>query len=58
MAMALGPGDGSYKILKKFFNSNLPVVICTHPSQPGYWLANYWSRKSRISNTKKGRTIR
>jgi UDP-2,3-diacylglucosamine hydrolase len=51
----LGPGDSSYKILKQFFNSKICQWLFAriHPNL-GIGIANYWSRKSRISNTKKG----
>lgn len=47
----LGPGDASYKILKKFFNSKVCQWLFAriHPNL-GIALAQYWSRKSRISN--------
>jgi UDP-2,3-diacylglucosamine hydrolase len=50
----LGPGDHTYKFLKKFFNSRLCQWLFAriHPNF-GIGLANYWSRKSRISNIKK-----
>jgi UDP-2,3-diacylglucosamine hydrolase len=41
----LGPGDEMYKMLKKIFRSGL--------CQLGIGIANYWSRGSRISNSKK-----
>ncbi len=49
----LGPGDTTYKILKKFFNSKLCqwLFACIHPNL-GIGVANRWSRKSRINNTK------
>lgn len=49
----LGPGDSTYKILKKIFKSNFSQWLFAriHPNL-GIRLANYWSRKSRISNTK------
>jgi UDP-2,3-diacylglucosamine hydrolase len=50
----LGPGDPSYKILKKFFNSKTCQWLFAriHPNL-GIAIANYWSRKSRISNVKR-----
>jgi UDP-2,3-diacylglucosamine hydrolase len=50
----LGPGDYTYKILKKFFNSALCQWLFArlHPNL-GIGIAHYWSRKSRISNTKR-----
>lgn len=49
----LGPGDATYKIIKKFFNSKLCQWLFAriHPNL-GISIANFWSRKSRISNTK------
>lgn len=51
----LGPGDATYKILKKFFNSKICQWLFAriHPNL-GIGIANMWSRKSRISNIKKG----
>ncbi|HRJ31237.1 MAG TPA: UDP-2,3-diacylglucosamine diphosphatase [Cyclobacteriaceae bacterium] len=50
----LGPGDTSYKILKKFFNSSVCQWLFAriHPNL-GIGIAQIWSRKSRISNTKR-----
>ncbi|MFZ2905662.1 MAG: UDP-2,3-diacylglucosamine diphosphatase [Cyclobacteriaceae bacterium] len=50
----LGPGDASYKILKKFFNSSICQWLFArlHPNL-GIGIAHYWSRKSRISNIKR-----
>jgi len=50
----LGPGDSSYKILKKFFNSKVCQWLFAriHPNL-GIGIAQIWSRKSRISNTKR-----
>ena len=50
----LGPGDRTYKFLKKFFDSKLCQWLFArlHPNF-GIGLASYWSRKSRISNLKK-----
>lgn len=50
----LGPGDSSYKILKKFFNSLLCQWLFAriHPNL-GIGIAHFWSRKSRISNMKR-----
>ena len=49
----LGPGDGTYKILKNFFNSRVCQWLFAriHPNL-GISMANYWSRQSRISNMK------
>ncbi len=49
----LGPGDNTYKILKKFFNSKLCQWLFAriHPNL-GIAIANQWSRQSRINNTK------
>lgn len=50
----LGPGDTSYKILKRFFNSSLCQWLFArlHPNF-GIGIAKYWSRNSRIINMKK-----
>ncbi|MEQ8302392.1 MAG: UDP-2,3-diacylglucosamine diphosphatase [Cyclobacteriaceae bacterium] len=50
----LGPGDSSYKILKKFFDSKICQWLFArlHPNF-GIAIAKYWSRNSRISNMKK-----
>jgi UDP-2,3-diacylglucosamine hydrolase len=50
----LGPGDSTYKILKKFFNSSFCQWLFAriHPNL-GIAIAQYWSRKSRISNVKR-----
>jgi UDP-2,3-diacylglucosamine hydrolase len=50
----LGPGDTSYKILKKFFNSSLCQWLFArlHPNL-GIGIAKIWSRSSRITNMKK-----
>ncbi|UII29004.1 UDP-2,3-diacylglucosamine diphosphatase [Fulvivirga maritima] len=47
----LGPGDYTYKFLKKFFNSKLCQWLFAriHPNL-GIGIANAWSRKSRISS--------
>jgi UDP-2,3-diacylglucosamine hydrolase len=49
----LGPGDHVYKILKRFFNSRVCQWLFAriHPNL-GIAIAQYWSRQSRISNTK------
>lgn len=49
----LGPGDYTYKIIKKFFNSKICQWLFAriHPNL-GIGIANYWSKKSRISNQK------
>ena len=50
----LGPGDYTYKLLKKVFANKASQWLFArfHPNF-GIGLANYWSRRSRISNTKK-----
>lgn len=50
----LGPGDTTYKFLKKFFNSKLCQWLFArlHPNF-GIGIAMYWSHKSRISNLKR-----
>ncbi len=49
----LGPGDNTYKFLKKFFNSSICQWLFAriHPNL-GIGIANYWSKHSRISNTR------
>jgi UDP-2,3-diacylglucosamine hydrolase len=50
----LGPGDRTYKMLKKFFSSSLCQWLFAriHPNL-GISIANAWSRKSRITNNKR-----
>ena len=50
----LGPGDRTYKFLKKIFRNPLCQWLFAriHPNT-GIAIANYWSRKSRISNNDK-----
>lgn len=50
----LGPGDYSYKFLKKVFNNRLCqwAFARLHPNL-GISLANFWSKRSRIDNNKK-----
>ena len=50
----LGPGDFTYKILKKIFENKLCqwAFARLHPNF-GIGVANYWSRKSRMTNNKK-----
>jgi UDP-2,3-diacylglucosamine hydrolase len=50
----LGPGDRTYKVLKKFFNSKICQWLFArlHPNL-GISIANIWSRKSRIANNKR-----
>jgi UDP-2,3-diacylglucosamine hydrolase len=54
----LGPGDTTYKILKRFFNSRLCQWLFgwLHPNV-GIWIASVWSKKSRITNIKKEETF-
>ncbi len=49
----LGPKDHTYKVLKKVFASPVSqwLFARVHPNA-GIGLANFWSRRSRISNTK------
>jgi UDP-2,3-diacylglucosamine hydrolase len=49
----LGPGDTTYKFLKKFFNSKTCQWLFAriHPNL-GMSIAHMWSRKSRIANLK------
>jgi UDP-2,3-diacylglucosamine hydrolase len=50
----LGPGDNTYKMLKRVFNSRFCQWLFgwLHPNI-GIGIANQWSRSSRIGNTKK-----
>jgi UDP-2,3-diacylglucosamine hydrolase len=50
----LGPGDGTYKILKRIFNSSICQWLFAriHPNL-GIGIANMWSKQSRISNMKR-----
>lgn len=50
----LGPGENSYKILKAFFNSKICqwMFARLHPNL-GMGIAQFWSRRSRISNMKR-----
>lgn len=50
----LGPGDKKYKFLKNFFNSRLCqwMFARLHPNL-GMGIAQFWSRKSRLSNENK-----
>lgn len=50
----LGPGDRTYKVIKKFFNSKVCQWLFAriHPNL-GISIANFWSRESRISNMKR-----
>jgi UDP-2,3-diacylglucosamine hydrolase len=47
----LGPGDQGYKFIKKVFSNRLAQWMFArfHPNF-GIGMANYWSRKSRVSN--------
>nr|PZN47181.1 MAG: UDP-2,3-diacylglucosamine hydrolase [Bacteroidota bacterium] len=50
----LGPGDKTYKIIKRFFNSRICQWLFAriHPNL-GIRIAHAWSRHSRITNTKR-----
>jgi UDP-2,3-diacylglucosamine hydrolase len=50
----LGPGDTTYKFLKKFFNSSICQWLFAriHPNL-GIFIANKWSKRSRITNQKR-----
>jgi len=50
----LGPGDNLYKVLKRVFRSRFCQWLFArlHPNF-GIGIANYWSRNSRIANSKK-----
>lgn len=54
----LGPGDHTYKFLKKFFNSKICQWLFArlHPNL-GIAIANSWSRRSRITNNGKDETF-
>lgn len=54
----LGPGDHTYKVLKKVFNSKVCQWLFAriHPNI-GMAIANAWSRKSRITNKKRGESF-
>ncbi len=47
----LGPGDATYKLLKRFFASKICQFLFSwiHPNI-GFWIANTWSGHSRIAN--------
>jgi UDP-2,3-diacylglucosamine hydrolase len=47
----LGPGDQGYKFIKKLFSNKLAqwMFARIHPNF-GIGMANFWSRKSRVSN--------
>jgi UDP-2,3-diacylglucosamine hydrolase len=49
----LGPGDNTYKLLKKIFASSFSQWLFAriHPNL-GIAIANHWSRQSRIANKK------
>jgi UDP-2,3-diacylglucosamine hydrolase len=50
----LGPGDHTYKFIKRFFNSPVCQWLFArlHPNL-GFYIAQTWSRKSRIANMKR-----
>jgi UDP-2,3-diacylglucosamine hydrolase len=52
----VGPGDKSYKIIKKIFQNKLCQWLFerVHPNL-GISIAQYWSKKSRIANTENDR---
>jgi UDP-2,3-diacylglucosamine hydrolase len=51
----LGPGDSTYKFLKKVFENEFFQTIfrLVHPDV-GMWIAMEWSKRSRIANVNKG----
>lgn len=51
----LGPGDNTYKVLKKVFASKVCqwLFARVHPNL-GIYIANQWSKRSRITNQAKG----
>lgn len=55
----LGPGDHTYKFLKKFFDSRLCQWLFAriHPNL-GIGIASYWSRTSRIRSSKREEKFR
>lgn len=55
----LGPGDRTYKLLKKVFKNPICQWLFAriHPNL-GLSVANMWSRKSRINNTGKDESFR
>ncbi|QRR01974.1 UDP-2,3-diacylglucosamine diphosphatase [Dyadobacter sandarakinus] len=51
----LGPGDHTYKFLKKIFeNSFFKLLFCLFHPDLGLWIAHAWSRRSRLSHVNKG----
>jgi UDP-2,3-diacylglucosamine hydrolase len=48
----LGPGDNGYKFIKKIFRNKICQWLFRwiHPNL-GMWIANSWSKRSRISNS-------
>lgn len=50
----LGPGDNIYKMLKKIFRNKICIKLFSyiHPDL-GIWIANSWSRQSRLSQKEK-----
>ncbi|KAA0991407.1 UDP-2,3-diacylglucosamine diphosphatase [Dyadobacter aurulentus] len=51
----LGPGDTTYKFLKRIFESPFFQLIfrLAHPDF-GIWIATTWSKRSRLANVNKG----
>lgn len=51
----LGPGDNTYKFLKKIFENSFFQLIfrLVHPDV-GIWIAKNWSHSSKVSNAQKG----
>nr|WP_295930033.1 UDP-2,3-diacylglucosamine diphosphatase [uncultured Dyadobacter sp.] len=51
----LGPGDHTYKFLKKVFENSFFQWLfrVVHPDV-GMWIATAWSRRSRLANVNKG----
>jgi UDP-2,3-diacylglucosamine hydrolase len=51
----LGPGDSTYKFLKKVFENEFfqSIFRLVHPDV-GMWIAMEWSKRSRIANVNKG----
>ena len=54
----LGPGDHTYKLIKKFFeNKFCHRLFAILPSKIGFGIATNWSKKSRGKNIEKDKTF-
>ncbi len=50
----LGPGDRSYKFLRKIFRNRICIwLFRILPTRLGMGIAHYWSKQSRISNSER-----